>query len=198
MAAMLSVCSVSAAFYTIGKLNAQQAETRIIREDLSDEQAKRLADAEARVRELALRDKRIMAQTIANRQLILALRGLIEARPDLFVGVDLPPILDAAKPLSTKNPNPPKPSKPKPNKPKPNKPTPGTHGPDPRSPTPPAATPVPPTNPIPNNPVPPVLPVPPSIIPPGINPIVQPIIDPIRPVVCLTPLVCMLVTGQEK
>jgi cell division septation protein DedD len=176
VAILLSLSSVAATFYTLGTLNTTRNETRIIREDLSAEQAKRLADAEQRVRELALRDKRIMAQTVANRQLILTLRGLIERRPDLFVGVDLPPSITGAKPLanggSTSKPttNKPKPNKPKPNKPKPNKPKTDTHGPDPRpnpSVVPPA---VPPTN-----------PSPPSII---------------GQVACVTPITCALL-GPE-
>lgn len=91
LALLLSMSSVGMTFYAVGSLNAARAETKIIREDLSDEQEARLAAAEQRVMDLALRDRRIMAQTTANRELLLTLRRLAERRPYLFEGVALPP-----------------------------------------------------------------------------------------------------------
>lgn len=178
VAVLLSVSSVSATFYALGKLNAQEAETRIIREDLSAEQAQRLADAEQRVRDLALRDKRIAAQTVANRQLILALRDLIERRPDLFVGANLPPVLREASPIQPR----PNATKPKPTKPKPTKPKPENPGPTPRNPDP-APTPQPPA------PQPPA-PQPPFV--PPTNPTPPPAGGVTDPILCLSPLTCDL------
>lgn len=225
-AVLMSLSSITVTAYEVGRLNSTRNEQAVIRQDVSAEQDARLKAAEQRVKDLAASDAKLAAQVRANRQLILFLTDFIKTRPDLFEGVEIPPVIERAlrdtpvaasgtrpkpssgstgtgtrpKPTVTSpTPRNPNPTTPGPSNPGPSNPGPSNPGPTTPSPTTPNPTPVPPVVVVP--PIPPVTPNPtpiPPIIGPGLDPIVGPIIGPVSPIVCNTsPLLCGLL-GQSK